>query len=125
MTVYVDDAFIPFYRRMKMCHMLADTDAELHEMAAKIGMLREWFQNGMSGPHYDVGVGKRALAIRAGATVITVRQAAMMAQTRRKTGSLGPPDPYYGPDYDPSVPRLSIPHAGGEAVGLDSVEAGS
>jgi hypothetical protein len=105
MTVYVDDAFIPFYRGMKMCHLLADSDDELHAIAAAIGMRREWHQNGMSGSHYDVGVGKRTLALQNGAVPITVRQAAMMTRHRRKTGVLGPPDPYYGKDYDPSKPR--------------------
>lgn len=49
------------------CHMIADTLAELHAMADRIGLLRSWFQQG-SAPHYDVGSWpKRALAIAAGA----------------------------------------------------------
>ena len=72
MMVYVDDAYIP-YGRMKMCHMIADTEEELHEMADKIGMKREWFQN-TSMPHYDVGMGKRTLAVEYGATEITMRE---------------------------------------------------
>ena len=42
MAVYVDSANIP-YRNMVMCHLIADTLPELHEMAFKIGMKREWF----------------------------------------------------------------------------------
>ena len=72
MTVYVDDAYIP-YGRMKMCHMVADTEEELHEVADKIGMKREWFQD-KSMPHYDVGMGKRALAVEQGAVEITMRE---------------------------------------------------
>ncbi len=101
MTVYVDDFRAP-YGRMKMCHMLADTDEELHAMADFIGVARQHHQDTMSGSHYDISLSKRALAIAAGAVEITVRQAAMMARERRLTGSLGPPDPYYGVDYDPS-----------------------
>lgn len=43
MTVYIDDAYLP-YGRMKMCHMIADTEEELHQTALRIGMKRSWFQ---------------------------------------------------------------------------------
>ena len=69
MTVYVDSFYTPF-RRMKMCHMLADTEEELHEMAERIGMRRSWFQ----GDHYDVSKSKRALAVAAGAREVTSRE---------------------------------------------------
>lgn len=68
MTVYVDKAFIPF-KGMKMCHMLADTEEELHELAARIGLRREWFQP-RSSPHYDICKEKRQQAILAGAIEI-------------------------------------------------------
>jgi hypothetical protein len=65
MTVYVDK---PQHRfgRMIMCHMLADTVAELHAMADRIGLKREWFQP-YSRPHYDLSKTKRAEAVAAGA----------------------------------------------------------
>jgi len=70
--VYVDDAYIPF-GRMKMCHMIADTEEELHEMAARIGLKREWFQD-TSRPHYDVSKSRRKLATENGAVEITTEE---------------------------------------------------
>ncbi len=91
MTVYVDDMRANF-GRMVMCHMLADTDDELHAMAARIGVQRRWWQSPekTSGSHYDIALSKRALAVAAGAIEITWRQAGVMNMRRRITGSLGP-----------------------------------
>jgi hypothetical protein len=41
--VYVDDMRATF-GRMTMCHMIADTNAELHRMACDIGMQPQWIQ---------------------------------------------------------------------------------
>jgi hypothetical protein len=65
MPVYVDDMRAS-YGRMKMCHMLADTVAELLDMADKIGVDRKWFQ-ALSHPHFDICMAKRKLAVAAGA----------------------------------------------------------
>lgn len=70
MSVYVDSAFLP-YRRMKMCHMLADSLDELHAMADRIGIARRHFQTDSSAPHYDICKAKRALAVKFGAVEIT------------------------------------------------------
>lgn len=107
MTVYVDDFRAPL-GRMKMCHMLADTDEELHAMADQIGVARRHHQNGMSGSHYDIASSKAMIAIRNGAIPITYRQAAMMTKNRRKTGALGNPDPYFGRNYDPTAPYPGV-----------------
>jgi len=61
MTVYVDNALIP-YRGMKMSHMIADTLDELHAMADQLGLRRAWFQP-KSFPHYDICKAKREEAI--------------------------------------------------------------
>jgi len=65
MSVYVDNGQYQF-GLMKMSHMFADSLEELHAMAHKIGLKREWFQEG-STPHYDISQSKRAEAIKHGA----------------------------------------------------------
>ena len=95
MTVYVDDMHLSEmgqFGRMKMCHMIADTDEELHAMAARIGVARRWFQKpGTWSRHYDIAMSKRALAVAAGAVEVTMRQASAMCAHRRINGSLGEP----------------------------------
>lgn len=90
MTVYVDDFEHP-YRYMKMCHMIADTDEELHEMAFEIGVKRRWYQDAEHHrySHYDICLSKRVLAIKNGAILITYRQAASMCKRREVEGSFG------------------------------------
>lgn len=91
MTVYVDDMRAR-YGRYVMCHMLADTDAELHAMAARIGVARRWWQAPpRHDSHYDIALSKRALAVAAGAVEITWKQAGAMNARRRVTGELGEP----------------------------------
>lgn len=76
MPVYVDDMRAAF-GQMIMCHMVADTEAELHAMADKIGVDRKWYQYPRKSrhPHYDIALSKRALAVAAGAVEITWREA--------------------------------------------------
>lgn len=92
MSVYVDDMRAR-YGRMVMCHMIADTDEELHAMAAKIGVARRWWQAPPEhDSHYDIALSKRALAVAAGAVEITWRQTGAMCFRRRATGQLGAPE---------------------------------
>jgi hypothetical protein len=76
-SVYVDTARNPF-GRMVMCHMIADTPAELHEMAAAIGLRRDWFQGlgRASFPHYDVSLERRKRAVERGAVEVERRDLA-------------------------------------------------
>lgn len=86
MSVYVDGQRARF-GRMKMCHMVADTLDELHAMAERIGMKREWFQADGSTPHYDVSLTRRALAVKAGA--IEVDRNGLVAVVRRFRATAG------------------------------------
>ena len=89
MAVYVDDMRAP-YGGMIMCHMLADTDEELHAMAGRIGVTQRWHH----GDHYDICLAKRALAVQGGAIQITKREAVEVRRRLRgaKRGALeGPP----------------------------------
>jgi hypothetical protein len=65
-SVYVDRAANGF-GRMIMCHMIADTPAELRAMAVRIGVAVKWFQAESSMPHFDICKSKRQLALAAGA----------------------------------------------------------
>ena len=84
MAVYVDN-MMAGYGRMKMCHMMADSEEELHKMADKIGVARRWHQKpGLYTSHYDVCMSKRKAAIAAGAKAITTREAASLLLKKRK-----------------------------------------
>lgn len=74
MSVYVDDALIPFQafpgaRTMLMSHMWADSREELDAMAGRIGVQRKWIQypDDPARMHYDISKGKRELALKHGA----------------------------------------------------------
>ena len=98
MTCFVDDMAAEYRafagaHRMIMFHMLADSDEELHAMAARIGVQRKWWQSPekTSGSHYDISKAKRKLAVDAGAVEVTIKQMAMMNLHRKITGQLGTP----------------------------------
>jgi len=96
MTVYVDDMHrypAGQFGRMKMSHMLADTDDELHVMASLIGVARKWHQAPpkASSSHYDIALSKRARAVELGAVEITWKQAGCMAALLRLGCEMGDP----------------------------------
>lgn len=70
MTVYVDDA-VHAWRGQRWAHLMADTLAELHAMAAQLGIPRRAFQDKPSGAHYDVPAPLRLQAIALGARPIS------------------------------------------------------
>jgi len=75
-------------RTYVMCHMIADTDEELHAMADAIGVLRKWHQ----GDHYDITKTMRAKAVRLGAREITMRQCGCMVFFKRKNQPMPVPE---------------------------------
>lgn len=83
--VYVDNMNARF-GRMLMCHMIADTHEELVEMADRIGVARKWIQDeGTPREHFDICLGKKKLAVYAGAAEIEYggQLARMLAQRDR------------------------------------------
>jgi len=87
MAVYVDNMFLYKMGRyvtrggivMKMSHMMADTEEELHAMAQAIGVKRKWFQ----GDHYDICMAYRTRAIELGAIQVTMRELAVRRKKLR------------------------------------------
>lgn len=91
MTVYVD-TMKAAYGQMIMCHMMADTDEELHEMADRIGVKRRWHQKaGTPHSHYDICLSKRKLAISFGARVVTNRELVEVIQRKRLSRQMTAP----------------------------------
>src|SRR5439155_24660318 len=86
MAVYVDDAVWPA-RGRRWCHLVADGADELHAFAARLGLLRAWFQHRPARPwhdHYDVPEELRPQALALGAVALDRRaMAARLAALRR------------------------------------------
>jgi hypothetical protein len=93
LTVFVDDMFLyPLgqFRRMKMSHMISDSESELHAMADAIDVARKHFQ----GDHYDISISKRKEAIALGAVEITLRQCGLMRAVKGICGFYPEPESY-------------------------------
>ncbi|MBV5268715.1 MAG: DUF4031 domain-containing protein [Afipia sp.] len=111
MSVYVDDMRAAF-GRMVMCHMWADSDAELLAMADAIGVARKWIQGHpelsfgkhrrASWVHFDIALSKRAFAVKAGAI-----------ETDR-----------YGPTENTTRLRLAAAQAAGDAARIAACQRG-
>lgn len=89
MSVYVDDMEAPF-GRMVMCHMIADTRAELLAMASEIGVQPKWIQKRDTyAEHFDICLAMKAKAISAGAIQVTSKQLVLRMMNKRLTGVRG------------------------------------
>jgi hypothetical protein len=92
MTVYVDDMRARL-GSMILCHMVADTDEELHAMADRVGVARRWHQAPPEhDSHYDIAISRKRAAIAAGAVPVTHRHLGLMVVRRRIIGALGTPE---------------------------------
>ena len=99
MTVYVDDMYkypMGEFRGMKMSHMIATDEEELHRMADTIGVRRKWYQ----GDHYDISLGMRVKAIEAGAVSIGLRDLSSMVMVHKATGKWVKPGVAQDTAYD-------------------------
>jgi len=93
MAVYVDNMNAQ-YGRMKMCHLLADTEAELWAMADRIGVGRRWHQfPGTVKSHFHICLSMRVKAVAAGAIEIEYPGdvARIMRERRLVTGCIEQP----------------------------------
>lgn len=122
MAVYVDD----MQSRARVgrldavwSHLQADTTAELHAFAARLGLRRGWVQHAdKPTEHYDLTDSKRQLALRLGAVPITYMGADSMDLLRRKTAAFkatgnadltapgAPAAPPVQPPATPSAPSV-------------------
>ena len=95
MTVYVDNMRLSAQVGTitgRWSHLMADSDDELNEFAAKLGLKKAWAQHpGTALSHYDVTDSKRRQAIALGAVPIDYGGDISIALIRRKvTDSLVP-----------------------------------
>lgn len=82
--VYVDE--LRLYGLRQWCHMVTDGPIdELHQMADRIGLKREWFQTEGSTHHYDLNWSKRHAALMAGATPISCARLGVMLMEGKVT----------------------------------------
>ena len=85
MTVYVDTMRASF-GRMKMCHMIADTSAELLAMADILAVDRKWLQDaGTYREHFDIALSKRAIAIAQGAQEVSMIDLGRILRLKRES----------------------------------------
>ena len=82
MPAYVDRLRDWGWHRGPSCHLLADTEAELCEFAARIGLEMKWLQPTPIA-HFDLTARRRTLAVHAGAIEITFREAALLIRAQR------------------------------------------
>lgn len=87
MSVYVDGMQMHAHapkvrgRAVAWCHMMADTEAELLEMATQLGLKLHW----RDGDHFDLTSKQRERAISLGAKPVTSRDLVALRQKARAT----------------------------------------
>lgn len=68
----------------RWCHMWSEDLDALHDMAARIGMKRAWFQDKPGFPHYDLVPTRRAAAVALGAVEKPLMDWLRERQVRRR-----------------------------------------
>lgn len=86
MTVYVDEVRPVWPRRWEFkyrehCHLMAESDKELEEMARQLQLPKRW----RHGDHYDLTRNKRRQAINKGAVEISTREMVRRFRKQRKS----------------------------------------
>lgn len=75
MSVYVDPLFPCLtnknWKYNESCHLIGDTEKELHNFARKLGLKRKWFHKHPRLNHYDLTKSTRTKAVKKGAIEIT------------------------------------------------------
>ena len=72
-------------RYREFCHLLADTEDELHAMAALLGMPRWTYQQHPWRWHYDLPAHLRAQAVELGAVEVTMHAVGALLRARKST----------------------------------------
>ena len=72
-------------RRTPSCHMFTSSGdlEELHAVAEKIGLKREWLHNNPDHPHYDLTPARRAAALAEGVKEVCFKEAIAIIRARR------------------------------------------
>jgi hypothetical protein len=86
-AVYVDPAIFEGLDGRMYCHLMADSDEELHEMGARLGLRREWCHHRDDKPwrdHYDLPDAWRERALELGAVETDWKGIAELIRRRRR-----------------------------------------
>ena len=70
-------------RFTEFCHLLADTRAELHEMAAALGIPARFFQDHPWRWHHDLPAPLRPRAVELGAVEVTMHDVGALLRARK------------------------------------------
>ena len=70
-------------RHTRVCHLLADTRAELHAMAEALGVPRRYFQDHPWRWHHDLPEPLRARAVELGAREVGLREVGLLLRRRK------------------------------------------
>lgn len=85
--VYIDSMNAK-YRRMIMCHMMADTREELIDMAKQIGVNVKWIQEfDTPREHFDICLSMKKKALELGAIEVGFREIAKLCQRTEYNGN--------------------------------------